>query len=170
VHAGTAAGLTVRLARADDESVLSRIDRATWSDLSSPAPPPGADRPFFSESTRPEDVLVAERDGVVAGWAKIEHPTPFPSSGHVWTITGLAVDPAAQGNGVGRALVEALADEARSRGARRLTLRVFAPNETARRLYERCGFEVEGILRGEFRAGDDYVDDIFMALTLEPGQ
>ena len=24
----------------------------------------------------------------------IEHPTPFPSSDHVWTITGLAVDPA----------------------------------------------------------------------------
>jgi RimJ/RimL family protein N-acetyltransferase len=44
---------------------------------------------------------------------------------------------------------------------------VFAPNDRARRLYERCGFEVEGVLRGEFRAGDDYVDDVLMALTLE---
>jgi ribosomal protein S18 acetylase RimI-like enzyme len=167
VHAGTTAGLTVRLARPDDEAALSRIDRATWSDMSSPAPPPDADRPFFSDRTRPEDVLVAVRDNVVVGWAKIEHPTPFASTDHVWTITGLAVDPAAQGGGVGRALVDALADEARSRGARRLTLRVFAPNEVARRLYERCGFEVEGVLRGEFRAGDDYVDDILMALTLE---
>ena len=167
MQAGTAAGLTIRLGRPDDESALSRIDRATWSDLSSPAPPPDAARTFFSERTLPEDVLVAERDGIVVGWAKIEHPTPFRSSDHVWTITGLAVDPAAQGGGVGRALVEALADEARSRGARRLTLRVFAPNERARRLYERCGFAVEGVLRGEFRAGDDYVDDVLMALTLE---
>jgi ribosomal protein S18 acetylase RimI-like enzyme len=164
VHAGAAAGLRIRLARPDDESVLSRIDRATWSDWSSPAPPPAAPKPFFSEDTRPEDVLVAERDGVVAGWAKIEHPTPFPASAHVWTVTGLAVDPAAQGGGVGRALVEALVDEARSRGARRVTLRVFAPNEVARRLYERCGFEVEGVLKGEFKAGDDYVDDVLMAV------
>jgi ribosomal protein S18 acetylase RimI-like enzyme len=167
VHAGTAAGLTVRLGRPDDESALSRIDRATWSDVSSPAPPPEGSRPFFSERTLPQDVLVAERDGVVVGWAKIEHPTPFPASEHVWTITGLAVDPAAQGRGVGRALVEALAEEAEARGARRLTLRVFAPNEGARRLYERCGFEVEGVLRGEFKTGDDYVDDILMARTFE---
>jgi ribosomal protein S18 acetylase RimI-like enzyme len=159
--------VNVRLARPDDEAVLSRIDRATWSEWSSPAPPPATERPFFSGDLRPEDVLVAERDGTVVGWAKIEHPTPFPSSAHVWTITGLAVDPAAQGKGVGRALVEALADEARSRGARRLTLRVFAPNEGARRLYERCGFEVEGVLKGEFKAGDDYVDDLLMALTLK---
>jgi ribosomal protein S18 acetylase RimI-like enzyme len=166
VHAGTAAGLTIRLGRPDDESVLSRIDRATWSDLSSPAPSPDASKSFFSDRTLPPDVLVAERDGDVVGWARIEHPTPFPSSEHVWRITGLAVDPAAQGGGVGRALVEALADEARSRGARRLTLHVFAPNARARRLYDRCGFEVEGILRGEFRVGDRYVDDVLMALTL----
>jgi ribosomal protein S18 acetylase RimI-like enzyme len=166
VHAGTAAGLTIRLGRPDDEPALSRIDRATWSDLSSPAPAPDASKTFFSERTLPQDVLVAERDGDVVGWAKIEHPTPFPSTEHVWTITGLAVDPAAQGGGVGRALVEALADEARSRGGRRLTLRVFAPNERARRLYERCGFEVEGVLRGEFRAGEEYLDDVLMALDL----
>lgn len=168
MHAGAAAGLTVRIGRPDDEAALSRIDRATWSELTSPAPVPDGERPFFGGAydTRPEDVLVAERDGVVVGWAKMDHPTPFPSSEHVWAITGLAVDPGAQGGGVGRALVEALIDAARSRGARRLTLRVFGPNERARRLYERCGFEVEGVLRGEFRAGDEYVDDYLMALDL----
>jgi RimJ/RimL family protein N-acetyltransferase len=167
VQAGAAQGLRVRLGRTDDESVLSRIDRATWSELSSPAPVPPAGQAFFSERTHPEDVLVAERDGVVVGWGKIEHPTPLPASDHVWMITGLAVDPPAQGAGVGRALVEALIDEARKRGARRLTLRVFAPNEPARRLYERCGFEVEGVLRGEFRVGGGYVDDVLMALAID---
>jgi O-acetyl-ADP-ribose deacetylase (regulator of RNase III)/RimJ/RimL family protein N-acetyltransferase len=167
VHYRAAAGLTVRLARPDDEAVLSRIDRATWSELTSPAPLPGGERAFFSEDgPRPEDVLVAERGDRVVGWAKIEHPTPFPASEHVWHVTGLAVDPAEQGSGVGRALVEALIEAARIRGARRLTLRVFAPNEPARRLYERLGFETEGVLRGEFRVGDDYVDDVLMALDL----
>ena len=161
------APVTVRLARPDDEPALTRIDGATWTEMTGPVPVPETIPPFFSgDGPRPEDVLVAEREEHVVGWAKIEHPTPHPASEHVWTITGLAVDPDAQGSGVGRALVEALAEEARARGGRRLTLRVFAPNEPARRLYERCGFEVEGVLRGEFRVGGDYVDDVLMARRL----
>ena len=45
--------------------------------------------------------------------------------------------------GAGRALVEAAVADARRRGARKLTLRVFAANAGARRLYEAAGFEVE---------------------------
>lgn len=162
----TRAPATVRLARPEDEAVLSRIDRATWTEMTGPAPIPDAPQPFFSDDVRPEDVLVAQRGDRVVGWGKIEHPTPFPASEHVWHVTGLAVDPAEQRTGVGRALVEALIESARSRGARRLTLRVFAPNQPARRLYEGLGFETEGVLRGEFRVGDDYVDDVLMALDL----
>jgi RimJ/RimL family protein N-acetyltransferase len=81
-------------------------------------------------------------------------------------IRGITVDPALRGRGVGRALIDAAIDEARRRGARRLTLRVFAPNEVARRLYESAGFEVEGVQREEFFLNDQYVDDILMAITL----
>ncbi|MEA2482192.1 MAG: hypothetical protein QOC55_139 [Thermoleophilaceae bacterium] len=165
MHAGTAAGLTIRTARAADEDVLLEIDRATWSPTSSPAPAPSSG-PFFNERTRPENVLVAELDGRVVGWGKIEHPTPLPASEHVWHVTGLGVDPAHEGRGAGHALVEALVEEARSRGGRRVTLRVFAPNERARRLYEGCGFQVEGVLREEFHVGGEYVDDLFMARML----
>jgi ribosomal protein S18 acetylase RimI-like enzyme len=111
-------------------------------------------------------VLVAELDGRVVGWGKIEHPTPLPASDHVWHVTGLAVDPGHEGRGVGRALVEALVEAACSRGGRRVTLRVFAPNERAQRLYKRCGFEVEGVLREEFYVGGQFTDDIFMARML----
>ena len=166
MHARAAAGVTVRAARLEDEAALLEIDRATWSPMSSPAaePPPG---PFFSERTRPENVVVAEVDGRAVGWGKIEHPTPLPSSTHVWHVTGLAVDPEFEGRRVGRALMEALIDQARERGGRRITLRVFGSNARAQRLYERLGFELEGVLRGEFRVGDDeYVDDLFMALDL----
>jgi ribosomal protein S18 acetylase RimI-like enzyme len=166
VHAGTAAGLTVRGARPEDDAALLAIDRATWSPYTSPAPGPSPG-PFFNERTLPENVLVAELDGRIAGWAKIDHPTELPASDHVWYVSGLAVDPECEGRGTGRALMEGLIALARERGGRRMTLRVFGPNERARRLYERLGFEVEGVLRGEFRVGDDeYVDDYFMALAL----
>jgi ribosomal protein S18 acetylase RimI-like enzyme len=168
VHARAAAVLTVRPARADDDAALLEIDRVTWSRYSSPAPGP-PDGPFFSDRTSPENVLVAELDGRVVGYGKIEHPTELPASAHVWHVTGLAVDPGSEGRGTGRALMDALMELARQRGGRRMTLRVFAPNERAQRLYERLGFQVEGVLRGEFMVGDEeYVDDVFMARDLTP--
>jgi ribosomal protein S18 acetylase RimI-like enzyme len=158
--------VTVRRARLEDDKPLLAIDQATWSRDTSPAPGP-PEGPFFNDRTRPENVLVAEADGRVIGYGKIEHPTPLPSSAHVWHVTGLAVDPGFEGRGAGRALMEALMDLARQHGGRRMTLRVFASNERAQRLYERLGFEVEGVLRDEFMIGQqEFVDDIFMALDL----
>jgi aminoglycoside 6'-N-acetyltransferase I len=42
--------------------------------------------------------------------------------GHVWELHPLAVQPSMQGKGIGRALVEDLAEQVRSRGALTLTL------------------------------------------------
>ncbi len=82
------------------------------------------------------------------------------------TLNGFAVSPTAQGQGVGRMLAEAAKTEARRRGATRLTLRVLAGNRAARRLYESCGFVVEGVLVGEFVLGGQPVDDVLMACSL----
>jgi len=159
----------VRAATLADEQALAAIDRATWSGLSSPGPVPDEDEPFFDERTSPDDVLVAVEDGEVAGYVRLGRASRFSSSDHVATVNGIAVDVARQRRGVGRALIDGAAAEARRRGARRLTLRVFAPNAGARRLYESAGFVVEGIRRGEFFLDGAYVDDIFMALDLTAG-
>jgi ribosomal protein S18 acetylase RimI-like enzyme len=160
--------MQIRPARRDDNTALRALDVATWSwDVSpAPAPPPG--RPFFHrEEDRPEDVLVADVDGAVAGYVKLGRALPLHSNRHVLEVKGLAVDPAHQGRGVGRALLEAAASEAAARGARRLTLRVLGPNAGARALYESCGFAVEGILRGEFHLDGRDVDDVLMARAVE---
>ena len=47
-----------------------------------------------------------------------------------------------------------------------MALRVLAPNLTAGRLYESCGFVIEGVLRSEYWLDDRYVDDVFMAYDL----
>lgn len=59
-------------------------------------------------------------------------------------IDGLAVHPDWQGKGVGSALIDALAAEARARGYDRLRLDVADHNIRARALYERLGFGVVG--------------------------
>jgi ribosomal protein S18 acetylase RimI-like enzyme len=156
----------VRAARAEDDEQLVRIDAATWTAAVSPAPAPPAGTPFFDERRRPADVLVVEVDGSVAGYAKLGQQIPLPSHEHVLEIDGLAVDPAHHRSGVGRRLVEAATEEARRRGARKLSLRVLGPNTAARRLYEGCGFSVEGILHAEFLLDGQYVDDVLMARDL----
>lgn len=59
-------------------------------------------------------------------------------------IDGLAVHPDWQGQGLGSALIDALAAEARARGYERLRLDVADHNIRARALYERLGFGVVG--------------------------
>ena len=155
--------MEIRRAAYDDGPALAAIDRATWSPLVSPAPPPPGDRPFFAEDDEPANLLVAADDGEVVGYVMVHQWSRMPSHGHVLEINGLAVDPSHQGRGLGRALVLAAQEETRRRGARKLTLRVLAPNTPARTLYESCGFVVEGTLRGEFELDGALVDDVLMA-------
>jgi ribosomal protein S18 acetylase RimI-like enzyme len=58
-------------------------------------------------------------------------------------IHDLAVRPDYRGQGVGRKLIEAVAELARARDCCRLTLEVREDNHIARGLYERCGFRPE---------------------------
>lgn len=158
--------IEVRLASAADAEQLARIDAATWTADVSPAPPAPAGTPFFDDRRRPEDVLVAALDGSVIGYAKLGQQIPVPSHEHVLEIDGLAVDPAHHRSGAGRRLIEAAVEEARQRGARKLSLRVLGPNTAARRLYESCGFVAEAVLREEFLLAGRYVDDVLMARHL----
>jgi GNAT superfamily N-acetyltransferase len=90
------------------------------------------------------EVLVAvDDDGTVLGSV-----TNVPDSGPYGEIGErgeaefrmLAVDPAAQGRGVGATLVRAVVDAARARGRRRVVLSSGTWMTTAHRIYERLGF------------------------------
>jgi ribosomal protein S18 acetylase RimI-like enzyme len=160
----------IRKARPQDDTILGQVDAATWTADVSPAPAPPVGTAFFSERTRPNDVLVADVDGVVVGFAKLSQSIALPSHDHVLTLDGLAVDPQRQRHGAGRRLVEAAMEEAHSRGAQKLSLRVLGSNTSARLLYEACGFVVEDILRAELLLNSRYVHDVLMARQLAPEQ
>ncbi|WP_229051701.1 GNAT family N-acetyltransferase [Aeromicrobium sp. Leaf350] len=161
----------VRLAEPGDDEALVDVDDATWGPWSSPVERP--DRATRSSFVDPDDDrtehLVAVVDDAVVGYVGLRAVGPSPSHDHVLQISGFGVTPSAQGRGVGRALVEAALERARGRGARKVTLAVLGHNAVARRLYERCGFEVEGVLRAEYRLGGADVDDVLMARRLEQG-
>jgi GNAT superfamily N-acetyltransferase len=57
------------------------------------------------------------------------------------------VDPSARGNGLGRGILDALADWARSRGATRAIIWFTEGNAVAQSLYSNWGFEPTGTRR-----------------------
>jgi ribosomal protein S18 acetylase RimI-like enzyme len=158
---------TIRPATAADEGPLGELDRRVWSPVHAVTPEPAPPYPPFFASGSPDDCLVAEmpEHGVV-GYVRAVPATSLASNAHVRQIRGLAVDEAARGSGVGRALLEAACDRARAEGARRITLRVLGPNVPARGLYTAAGFEVEGVLPEEFHIEGAYVDDVLMGRSL----
>ncbi|MFB7663414.1 GNAT family N-acetyltransferase [Kitasatospora sp. NPDC056138] len=159
-------GVTIRRALSEDGPQLVAIDRAAWSWISDVSPRPAEDAEFFDERRTPEQCLVAESDGVVVGYIRQVPPTPLATNLHIRQIQGFAVLPASRGRGVGARLIDAALAAARADGIRRMTLRVLGRNASARRLYERAGFTVDGILPEEFHLDGEYVDDVLMGRSL----
>jgi RimJ/RimL family protein N-acetyltransferase len=81
---------------------------------------------------------------------------------------GLAVLKSEQRRGIGMALMDVFLDWCSGQqGLRRVKLEVFETNRVAIRLYEGLGFSYEGVRRGEVHVGDDWVDLILMAKSLD---
>ena len=106
--------------------------------------------------------LIAEVDGVAAGYAKL-HPGRTPES-----ITGerpielvrLYVSKAWLGRGVGAALMSECLDEAKRAAYQTLWLGVWERNERARAFYRKWDFREVG--KHIFQLGDDPQIDILM--------
>ena len=92
-----------------------------------------------------ETILIAELDGTPAGCAYLVTLVDYFNERPHAHLSVLAVEKAAEGRGVGSALLDASAQWARSRGSDRLTLSALVTNARARALYERKGFGGEYI-------------------------
>ena len=117
----------------------------------------------------PELFLLAERDSHVIGSAGLHPVGPQLRRRHAMAL-GIAVSAAAQGQGVGGALMTALLDYADNWGQiLRIELTVYHDNARAIRLYERHGFELEGRLKAYGLRNGVYEDVLTMA-RLHPRQ
>lgn len=72
------------------------------------------------------------------------------------------------GRGVGRALLQALEEWALSRAVHRLELTVAVDNARAIALYEKFGFQREGVKRHSRRIDGRYSDELYMSKLLPP--
>lgn len=130
-----------------------------------------ADSEAFIAGLGPDDhnfVAVLE-DGTVIGVAGLS-VFSNPRMRHVGSV-GLYVHTDYQNMGVGTALMKAMLELADNwLMLVRVELEVFADNERAIHLYEKLGFEKEGLLRMTTVRGGRYVDDCKMARIRIPGE
>jgi ribosomal protein S18 acetylase RimI-like enzyme len=89
-------------------------------------------------------VLVAEIDGIVAGFVSAERRTHWAGDPELY-VGELVVSPSHEGQGVGRALVSAVTDHAKQHGLATITLDTGAANSNARAFYDRLGFTEEDV-------------------------
>ncbi len=99
---------------------------------------------------RPELQLVAELNGEIVGSVLIVPPEPgmeVPESTAMPSgfreVRLLAVTPAKRGQGIGKALMLACIEQARSAGESAITLHTSDLMQTAKNMYERMGFQRE---------------------------
>jgi RimJ/RimL family protein N-acetyltransferase len=79
-------------------------------------------------------------------------------------VLGMGVARSYRGRGIGLRLMEATLDAARTKGLARIELMVRLDNERAKKLYEKAGFRVEGLLRRYMFVDGEYHDGYLMAL------
>jgi len=106
---------------------------------------------YVSDWPRPGDLgVVAEEGGPVgAAWLRLL-PEHDPGYGFVDAATpelSIGVAPSQRGRGVGSSMLEALVASAREQGRSAVSLSV-EPDNPARHLYERCGFQVVSGVNG----------------------
>ena len=100
------------------------------------------------------EVAVAEALGKVAGYVLFG---PVPATEGNFDLYWIAVDPAAQGTGVGQRLIEHVEEEARKRGGRLVCLETSSQGgySRTRSFYEKAGYLLESRIRDFYKPGDD---------------
>ncbi len=158
--------VTVRQIELNDiaafHAILSSVAREKRYLLTVEPPPLDRMQAFVKtnvEQNHAQYVAVAE-DGIV-GWADIV-PLSRQSMTHVGTL-GIGVVSEYRGQGIGNRLLEFTIAHAWREGLKRLELEVFADNQKAINLYEKHGYQVEGVKRYARCIDGVYQDVVVMA-------
>lgn len=130
------------------------------------APPPEEAFAFYRGLMVDGQCHVALEQASVVGWCDIQ-PVFGHARKHVGTL-GMGLLPAFRQRGIGKLLLSAAISTAWSRGLQRIELTVREDNGRAKALYERLGFQDEGIMRQSMRVAGRYHDCHSMALLRSP--
>ena len=109
--------------------------------------------------------MVAVADGKVVGWCDIRRGARSAQA-HCGVL-GMGIIPGYRDRGLGRKLMLAALESAKTAGMHRVELHAHADNFRAIALYEKVGFVHEGVASDAIRIDGRYIDSVLMALILD---
>lgn len=110
------------------------------------------DRGWLTDRGELYPVVVAVKDGRVAGWGSLSQWSPRGAYRRTAEVSEY-VDPAHRGEGIGRAILRVLIERARDRDIAVLLARVAQPNPASEAMHESLGFASFGTQR---RCGEKF--------------
>jgi L-amino acid N-acyltransferase YncA len=110
-------------------------------------------------------IVVAEDDGALVGWARAGMYSDFRPYDGVGEVA-IYVTAAARGTGVGRVLLDGLAEAARERGHWKLLAKVFPQNEASVALFHRCGYRDVGLHLRHGQLDGEWLDVLVVERSL----
>jgi ribosomal protein S18 acetylase RimI-like enzyme len=108
--------------------------------------------------------FVATIDERVVGWVHLEAPE-LEKLAHTAKLT-VGVLPDHQGHGIGAKLLERGLSWAGANGYEKLYNSIPATNEAAIAFLESKGFETEAIREDHYKIGEEYADEVMMAIVV----
>ena len=109
-------------------------------------------------------LCIAVETGKIVGFLQAERGKFNRVRHTAYVVVGILAEH--RGKGIGTALFARLEQWAQENRVARLELTVECPNAAAKRLYEKCGFVVEGIRKKSMVVDGRYVDEYAMAKLL----
>lgn len=161
--------IRIRDARTEDAAAIADVYNpyVTETAVTFDTKPVTADdrREWLARHDHPHPVLVAEVGGKVVGWGSLSR-WACRAAWHRTVEVSTYVAPGHRGEGVGRALMEALLSRAREVGHHVLIGQIVASNTASLLMAERAGFERAGVLREVGDKFGRYHDLVLMQMIL----
>lgn len=137
--AENATPFSIRALLVSDHPALAALMAEMQAHYRVPCPPSDAILDGLARLPKGVEILIAERDGALLGFASACAIYPGPGLASGFFLKELYVASAERGGGIGRRLMRALAELALARGHRRLDWTADAGNPELIRFYESLG-------------------------------
>ena len=119
--------------------------------------------PIYNDLLSKKIIYIFNEDSADRGMFKFIHQQH--RNAQTVYLGGVAIDPLSAGKGYALKMMEEIIDLGRMAGIKRIELSTALINEKAIRLYEKVGFEKEGVLRKYtwLKNEDRYIDEVMMS-------
>ncbi len=120
-------------------------------------------QPIFDDLLEKKVLFIFEMDGQDVGMFKLI-PLTFRCN-HIAYLGGVAIHPDSAGKGYGSMMMQAIVEYGAELGLKRMELSVAAINDKATHIYEKAGFQKEGVLRNYtyLKSENRYLDEVLMS-------